>query len=229
MEETSKIKTWIVNPNCKCQRCRRMTRQGKIGKQEISTTTPSGKLTLSEFIDRAVKNHGDLCDYSESIYLGEKKLIQIRCIKHDSYFGKTPENHIFNSQGCPLCQLSKGELAILVYLKSHNINYTTQKTFNDLKSDKNRHLKFDFHVPFYNLLIEFDGAQHSGCNKIKGHIISDYKLNRLKLHDELKNEYAAKNNIKLLRISYKDIKKHQFHLKPTIKPINIIWDEKKYI
>jgi len=193
----SNIKTIL---KCECRQCNRR-RNYKLHNGNFG----GEKLTLNEFIIRARKIHGDLYDYSDSTYIGSKKSIQIKCIKHDSYFWKTPENHIFNSQGCPICQLSKGELAISTYLSINKIAHKSQQTFDTLRSDMNRPLKYDFYIPYHNLLIEFDGQQHFGCNNIKGHIISDDKLARLKLHDKLKDEYAIKNNIKLLRISYKDL------------------------
>ena len=104
------------------------------------------------------------------------------------------------------CIRSKGEFAISTYLKNNNINFIKEKIFEDCK-DK-QPLKFDFYLPDYNLLIEYDGEQHfqAVCfgNKTKEKAEEDLK--KQQYHDKLKNDYCIKNNIELLRISFKDFK-----------------------
>lgn len=56
---------------------------------------------------------------------------------------------------------SKGEYIIENYLQLLNIEYEKQKTFDTLINPKtNKKLRFDFYLPSYNLLIEFDGEQY---------------------------------------------------------------------
>ena len=45
-------------------------------------------------------------------------------------------------------------------------------------------------------LIEFDGLQHYSKTR------SVYATEKVKKHDEIKNEYCKRNNIELLRIPY---------------------------
>lgn len=60
--------------------------------------------------------------------------------------------------------MSKGEVRIEEWLRENQISFTTQKTFSDLRSDKNRRLRFDFEVldntKNLKYLIEYDGPQH---------------------------------------------------------------------
>lgn len=42
----------------------------------------------------------------------------------------------------------------------HKIIFTAQKTFNDLKGIGGFKLRYDFYLPNYNLLIEYQGIQH---------------------------------------------------------------------
>lgn len=61
------------------------------------------------------------------------------------------------------CINSNGELVISTLLQQHNINYTTQYSFKDLKGDYNQ-LRFDFAI-FHadgtlSHLIEYQGKQH---------------------------------------------------------------------
>ena len=65
------------------------------------------------------------------------------------------------SCGCK-AHLSKGEEKIKTILTKNNINFETQKTFNDLINPKtNCKLKFDFFLPDYNIIIEYNGEQHT--------------------------------------------------------------------
>ena len=83
---------------------------------------------------------------------------------------------------------------------NNHINFEREKTFSDLKRGK---FRYDFYIPKYNILIEYDGEQHFR------HIHHFQKLRRDFLkqqeHDRQKNSYALANNIKLFRIPYWEI------------------------
>jgi very-short-patch-repair endonuclease len=88
-----------------------------------------------------------------------------------------------------------------VILIKYNINYESEKRFNDCRNK--RPLPFDFYLPKYNICIEFDGEQHfipwrKLSNKIE-------KLEKTKINDSIKTTYCINNNIKLLRIKYTEI------------------------
>lgn len=72
-------------------------------------------------------------------------------------------------------------------------------TFDDCR-DINL-LPFDFYLPDYNLCIEYDGIHHFEINEYFGGVD---RLKYTKKHDKIKNIYCKLNNIKLIRISYKD-------------------------
>lgn len=63
---------------------------------------------------------------------------------------------------CPYCNLhsssSKSELLIEEYLKEKEIEYKREYTFSSCKDVYV--LRFDFYLPEYDLLIEYDGEQH---------------------------------------------------------------------
>ena len=66
-----------------------------------------------------------------------------------------------NTCSCGCQKESIGEKNIALFLIKNNIKFETQKTFKDLKNiQKNHNLYFDFFLPDYNILIEFDGPQH---------------------------------------------------------------------
>jgi hypothetical protein len=58
--------------------------------------------------------------------------------------------------------MSLGEFKIRTILKRFNVEFKQEFKFQDLRSDKNSLLRFDFVIKNKNnyLLLEFDGRQH---------------------------------------------------------------------
>lgn len=111
------------------------------------------------------------------------------------------------TQSCG-CIKSRGERIIADILRKNNINFSTQYSFSDLRTDKNGLLKFDFAIFKDNILfklIEFDGRQH--VFGPDGTWAESDSLEIIQYRDNLKNQYCLKNNINLLRIPYTDIGK----------------------
>lgn len=116
------------------------------------------------------------------------------------------------------CVHSIGELNISKILFKNNINFKKEYSFSDLKSEKNRALRFDFAI--FNddnsllYLIEFDGKQHFNKN-------TRYYSKTMVEHDKIKNEYCKNNGIPLIRIPY--------YLRDKIKFEDIDINTSKYI
>lgn len=110
-------------------------------------------------------------------------------------------DHILNRNCyCTHKVKSYGEKYISDYLKSEDIKYVPQKKFKDLK-DKN-YLSYDFYLPDYKILIEYQGKQHYEPVSFSKNNIIYSDLNKQKYHDKLKREYAQNNGYKLLEIPY---------------------------
>ena len=103
---------------------------------------------------------------------------------------------------CPVCSESKGELKISEYLKLYNIKFQVQKQYIDLIGSGRGLLSYDFYLPNYNLLIEYQGNFHDGSSGEYTQINLEKQLE----HDKRKREYAEQNNIQLLEIWYYDFK-----------------------
>lgn len=58
-----------------------------------------------EFISKAKDEHGDLYDYSKSVYIGVHTLLNIHCNTCDNDFQQKPNNHL-SGRGCPTCSKS---------------------------------------------------------------------------------------------------------------------------
>ena len=155
------------------------------------------RFTTNDFISKAKKIHGNKYDYSLVDYTNTYTKIKIICQKH-GVFSQRPDNHLNNS-GCPICNESKGEKNIRLFLKKNKISYIKQFVFEDCK-DK-RVLPFDFYLPDYNIIIEFDGIQHFEIRDIFG----EDNFIQTQKHDIIKNDYCKNNNIHLLRIKYTEI------------------------
>lgn len=174
-----------------CQRCAR----------------PSLINTTEKFIEKATQVHNGKYDYSNSVYTTCYAKVQIKCQEHGIFY-QSASNHI-RGAGCPICRASRGELSILSYLSIHNIQCHREKSFDGLINPITRaRLWFDFYLPELNTLIEFDGKQHFLPVAFDSDTSAETKQANLagtKYRDQIKNEYATNNNIKLIRIPYTQI------------------------
>ncbi len=149
-----------------------------------------------EMFERCVDNmyHGEYSVLSE--YQGMNSYITM---KHNTcgHVWNTKPSDFRAGHGCPKCASSKGEEYIRKWLNSQHINNVEQKRFDDCR-DK-RSLPFDFYLPTYNLIIEYDGRQHfEQVESWSG----EHGLEERQRHDAIKNQYCKNNNINLLRIPY---------------------------
>lgn len=151
--------------------------------------------TLEEYIDKVNIVHNYMYDYSLLNYKKSHNYLFIICKKH-GIFKQKAYLHL-QGNGCPKCKMSKGEKYIYIYLNDRNINFQTQKKFENCKNIN--YLLFDFYLTEYNMCIEFDGKQHFINNKFFG---GEKELNKRIINDNIKNEYCKNNNIDLLRIRY---------------------------
>lgn len=154
----------------------------------------SRRISSDEFYERAHKLLGDDYEVSEFIARDEKVLVKH---KKCGNLWKTVAMNILSGSGCPFCKSSRGERIVNLWLKSHNIQAVYQKKFCDCKDQLP--LPFDFYLPNYNLLIEYDGEQHYKPSQFFGGEEA-YKIRHK--HDLIKNKYCEDNNINLLRIPY---------------------------
>lgn len=103
-------------------------------------------------------------------------------------------------QLCDKCQpkMSYGASRVKSWLDSNHVEYVQEKWFQDCK-DINP-LPFDFYLPKYNTIIEYDGIQH--FKDLSETLYNHMPLEETKRHDSIKNEYCKNKNIKLIRIPY---------------------------
>lgn len=135
-------------------------------------------------------------------YDGSHVRIEVECLNCGNIW--TPfAGSLVSGFGCPRCASSKGEKKIKTFLESYNITFTPQKTFKGLVGVGGKLLSYDFYLPDFNLLIEYQGQFHDGTVPFQ----TEGELLIQKEHDKRKATYAQLNHIKLLEIWYWDYNK----------------------
>lgn len=160
----------------------------------------SAPLSNEDFLERISYLVGDeyvpLSEYNTSI-----KKVKMKHVACGHEYDVTP-NAFLRGTRCPYCNISKGEEAIKNYLIENGINFI-REYFNEECVNK-RALRFDFAIYEEDesnivALIEFDGEQH--FKPIK-HFGGMEKLKEQRINDEIKNNFAKKKSIPLIRIPY---------------------------
>ena len=167
----------------KCQSC------GCYNKERTSEThkipmigKKFGKLTVIEQVDSPNRRIYYKC--------------QCECGNYTTVVGEDIRSGHTTSCGC---LKSKGEDSISKILRSANIPFEKEKTFDSCRFPKtNYHGRFDFYVNNH-YLIEYDGIQHFGIpNKWDTYESTEERKER----DEYKTQWCKNNNIPLIRIPY---------------------------
>lgn len=146
-----------------------------------------------ERLENIKKIHGDKYLYDDITITNGS--INVVCKNHGK-FTQTIYNHE-RGHGCPECKsTSKGEDKIKNILQKNKIEFIRNHTFSDCL--RSRRLKFDFYLPKFNMIIEYDGEHHFHENKY----FTGEKLKYTIENDKIKNDYCCTNGIKLIRIPY---------------------------
>lgn len=131
-------------------------------------------------------------------YDGAKARIEVKCLKCGHIWNPTASSLLHN-YGCPHCRISKGEERVEKYLIENNIYFEHPKKFPDLRNINP--LSYDFYLPEYNVLIEYQGQFHDGSTSM---VLKEKYFDKQQKNDRLKREYANNNNYNLLEIWYYD-------------------------
>jgi len=121
-------------------------------------------------------------------------LINIECPVHGKFQQKIFDH--LQGSGCQKCQESKGERFLSKLFEKLEIKYIPQYRENSFI--------FDFYLPDYKMVIEYDGEQHFKPVDFAGKGIEWAEKNFEKIisQDLKKNKYCIDNGIIILRIPY---------------------------
>lgn len=101
---------------------------------------------------------------------------------------------------------SRGEELVAKILKSLNISFETQKTFDSCRfPNTNALAKFDFYLPKNNIVIEYNGIQHYEASEVGWN--TKESLEKNKYRDSYKISWCKNNGITLIIIPYTDFDK----------------------
>lgn len=130
------------------------------------------KITTEEWIKRAIKIHGFLYDYSNTIYKGILNKINIKCYKH-GIFNCNPNDHIFNKSGCPKCAGSgKYENPLEYFIERSKIIHNNKYDYSKFQYKKSK-FKSIIICPFHGEFImhpnsHLNGTECPKCSNKKG-------------------------------------------------------------
>ena len=101
---------------------------------------------------------------------------------------------------------SRANLLFGNILRTMNIPYIPEKTFDDLVGDNNYPLRYDFYIEKKKdiILIELDGEQHFHSIDFFG---GENQFLQTKKYDKIKDDYALQHGYILIRIPYFDFSK----------------------
>ena len=151
--------------------------------------------TTEEVLLKIKQIYGDKFTYNNFVYNGCFKKSTLTCKLHGDF--KATGDLILRGTSCPTCKRSFGELQVAKWLDENNIEYIEQ--FSDDSLRFKGKLKFDFMLPKFKIIIEYDGLQHfKPVDFFNGE--GGYKETVIK--DIIKNEWAKVNGYKVLRISH---------------------------
>lgn len=132
-------------------------------------------------------------------YTKQSSHIRVKCQVCNHEWEPTGTS-LLSGFGCPMCANSHGEKRIDKYLHDLDVLHKHQKEYEDLRGLRGGLLSYDFYLPDYNLLIEYQGQYHDGT----AHNQTQDEFEVQILHDKLKKEYADDHNIELMEIWYYD-------------------------
>ncbi|WAX23266.1 hypothetical protein VL10_ORF75 [Staphylococcus phage vB_SauM_VL10] len=154
------------------------------------------RLSQEEWENRVSKLTGKEYTFLEK-YKGNGMKIKVKHEKCGNVYAVKPNNYL-SGYRCPICKSSIGEQLLVNFLTNKDITFIPQYYFNNLRGNKG-YLRYDFYLPEYNILIEYNGIQHYKPVEFFGGL-KTYK--RQLERDNIKRQYAVDNNISLIEVPF---------------------------
>lgn len=159
-----------------------------------SKANESRKLSTEEFIERAIKIHGDTYDYSKSKYESYNEKITITCKLHED-FSQRAGKHLIG-QGCPKCCVSAGEAIVRELLIKNNVVFTQEKF---MAIPQQIRVDFYFELGEEKCVVEVNGQQHYQSTEFFG---GDTEFKRQKKRDLNLKNYCVEKGIRILFVPF---------------------------
>jgi hypothetical protein len=180
------------------------------GKTKSCGCLRSEKVSKKNTLNLTGKRYGKLIALENTFQLSshDSYIWKCQCDCGDFYFTSAEILQSGKVCSCGCAKQSYGEIKISQILTDNNIPFNTEYIFTDLKNEEtNRYFRYDFAIMNEEnkviRLIEFDGEQHFYSREYFG---GEEGFKTRQKHDNIKNQYAKKHNIPLVRIPYTEIK-----------------------
>jgi mannose-6-phosphate isomerase-like protein (cupin superfamily)/very-short-patch-repair endonuclease len=161
-------------------------------------------LSLQEFVFKASKVHKNKYDYSKTKYQNNKTKVSIRCCEHGP-FNQRPADHLCG-YGCPSCgsekRALKHEKMVADFFKHEGLDFLKIQLKLKKKNNKLVRCYPDFYIPKYNMIVEYNGAQHYKpvlCFA-KNKLDADKKFAKQQRRDQRLRDFCNNQKIELLEI-----------------------------
>lgn len=172
---------------------------------------------LIEKINNILIEKNSSFSFFGSIDRNDKSIIFYELICKNCGCSEWEREKYVSSVKCKVCYPNDtiGESRVIEYLNFLKLTFKKQKKFPGMKNEME--LKCDFFIPKLNLIIEYDGHQHyypidyfKGFKSFKKTIKCDW----------IKNRYALKNKISILRIPFYEYENIEKLIDDSISKIN---------
>ena len=127
------------------------------------------------FVQKSKQVHGDLYDYSKSVYEKTYIPIEIICKEHGSFWQR-PKDHISRTSGCPVCARNNTQQVIQSRIKSvdefvdlSNVVHRNKYNYSLISTTGNTHLFVDIICPIHGIFSQkrYVHLQGGGCPKCR--------------------------------------------------------------
>ena len=153
------------------------------------------------------KNYSSIKSLARHVKTVHHRIKDLKCDNDNCNYITGDKDHLTrHKKSCGVStRISSGEKKIIEVLNIMNINHVYDKPFEQLTLECKQNLRFDFYCPEFKCVIEFDGKQHYEPVNFGGGVEqSIVAFERTVQHDNIKNDFCARNGYDMLRIKYND-------------------------
>lgn len=162
----------------------------------IQKTANAQRKTQEQYIKELHSIYPNLSPTED--YINSNAKINHYCSECRNNLSITPANAL--QYGCKYCNgYYSGEQRVKDFFDYNNIKYIPQKKFDGLVGVGGKSLSYDFYLPDYNVLCEYQGGQHEHPVEYFG---GEKQFRIQQEHDKRKKEYAKSHGYDLLEIWY---------------------------
>lgn len=123
------------------------------------------RASQAEFVEKCRQVHGNMFDYSDSVYVNNHTPVSIRCIKHNLVFEQRPSNHINRADTCPKCSPGKHSRVACEWLNALAVTrgvYIQHAENGQEFQIPGTRFKADGYCAAVNTVFEFFGSYYHG-------------------------------------------------------------------